>query len=102
MFADSYRSSLDFATVAQLLVELIENYSEDIPKTLNLSGDEDLSKYDIGLMIAKKIGVNENLIKPIYLTENNDIFIAQRANTTLLDNFKLKKVLNKINIRIKI
>ena len=52
MFADSYRSSLSFDTAAGLLVDVIEKFGSDAPKILNICGDDDLSKYDVGLMIA--------------------------------------------------
>lgn len=102
MFKDSFRSSLDFETAADLLIELIERYSEQIPKTLNLSGDEDLSKYDIGLMIARKHGINEELIVPISADKVDGIFIAKRAKSTLLDNSNIKEVLGLKQIKLKI
>lgn len=100
MFADSMRSSLDFGTVAELVVKLIENYSEDMPKILNASGDEDLSKYDVGLMIAKKIGVSTDLIVPISADKTEGIFEAKRAKSTLLDNSEIKKYLGLKEIKI--
>lgn len=102
MFADSLRSSLDFGTVAELVINLIENYSEDIPKILNVSGDDDLSKYDVGLMIAKKIGVSEDLIVPISASKTDGIFEAKRAKSTLLDNSEIKKCLGLKEIKIKL
>jgi dTDP-4-dehydrorhamnose reductase len=100
MFADSYRSSLDFDTAAGLLVKLMENYKDSIPHVLNLSGDDDLSKYDIGLMIAKKYGVSPELIHPITVKEQNGIFEAKRAQSTLLNNALVKKVLGLSSIKI--
>jgi dTDP-4-dehydrorhamnose reductase len=102
MFADSKRSSLDFGTSADLLIKTIGNYSERIPKVLNLSGDDDLSKYDVGLMIAKKIGASPDLVIPISICKAEGIFEAKRAETTLLDNMLVKTILglNEIKIRI--
>lgn len=101
MFSDSYRSSLDFDTAAFLLIKLIEAYREDYPKVLNISGDKDLSKYDVGLLIAKHIGCNFDLIKPVSIEDKNKIFKSPRALSTLLDNSKLKSVLNLDEIVLK-
>lgn len=102
MFADSMRSSLDFGTAADLVIQLIENYSEQMPKILNVSGDDDLSKYDIGKMIARRLGVSENLIVPISADHADGIFEAKRAKSTLLDNSEIKKYLRLKEIKIKI
>jgi nucleoside-diphosphate-sugar epimerase len=102
MFSDSRRSSLDFGTSADLLIKLIRNYSERVPKILNLSGDDDLSKYDIGLMIAKKIGVSPDLVVPISIHKTKGIFETKRAETTLLDNTLVKTTLGLKEIKIRI
>ena len=100
MFVDSMRSSLDFGTVAELVVRLIENYRDDMPKILNVSGDDDLSKYDVGIMIADKLGVSRDLIKPIASDQSEGIFEAARAKSTLLDNSEIKKFLGLDEIKI--
>ena len=102
MFVDSYRSSLDFNTAANLLIQLMETYQKDYPKILNLAGDDDLSKYDVGLMIAKKAGCDTNLIKPIHISDNENIFSAPRATSTLMDNTKVKSVLGIKEIKLQI
>lgn len=101
MFKDSYRSSLDFGTAARLVVALIEK-GEGVPPIVNVSGDEALSKYDIGLMIADKLGVDRKYIKPVSVHESQDIFTAPRAAATLLDNMLLKKTLGIKEVRIEI
>lgn len=100
MFADSYRSSLSFELAAGILVELIEGYSDDMPKILNVCGDDDLSKYDVGLMIADKLGVSRDLIVPITMETNENIFSAARAQSTLMDNSLVKKVLGRASIKL--
>lgn len=94
MFADSYRSALSFNDAARITVDMIETYCEDYPKILNVCGDDDLSKYDIGLMIADKLGVSRDLIKPISIERNFGIFEAKRASSTLMSNNLLKKTLS--------
>lgn len=101
MFEDSYRSSLDFGTAAGLTVDLIEK-GEDVPPILNVSGDDALSKYDIGLMIADKCGVDRKYIKPVCVKDTRGIFTAPRAVATILDNTLLKNILGLEEIKISI
>lgn len=92
MFCDSYRSSLNFKTGADLLTDLAELEVRP-PAILNICGDDDLSKYDIGLMIADKIAVSRSLVKALKLQDGETIFKTARASTTLMDNAQIKKVL---------
>ena len=101
MFSDSYRSSLNFKTAGDLLIRLMEK-EEPVPSVLNIGGDDDLSKYDIGLMIADRLGVSRELIVPIKTTDNQDIFKTARATSTLLDSSKLKEVLRIDTIKLEI
>lgn len=91
MFKDSFRSALDFDTAARLLVRLTERGA--VPRKLNVCGDEALSKYDIGVRIADKLGVSRDLVKPISVKNAQGIFEAKRASSTLMDNSLLKKTL---------
>lgn len=100
MFRDSVRSSLDFRTAAGLLVRLMEEYRSDMPKILNVSGDEDLSKYDVGIRIAQKLGVPDSLIEPVYVRDTEGIFEAKRAVSALMDNRKMKEYLGLKEVKI--
>lgn len=102
MFADSFRSSLDFDTAAGILVQLVENYSDKMPGILNIAGDDDLSKYDIGLRIANKLHVPTERIIPITMDDAGGIFQAKRAQSTLMDNSKVKKYLGLQEIKLKL
>ena len=99
MFEDSLRSSLDFDTAAKLLIELCEK-KEAVPNIVNICGDDDLSKYDVGLMIAEKYGFDKKLVVPISIESENSFFKTPRANSTLMDNSLLKSILNLESIRI--
>ena len=92
MYEDSYRSSLSFDIAAKLTIELIEN--DNTEKVLNICGDKDLSKYDVGLLIAEKEGLNKDLIKPITMDKKLNNFETKRATSTLMDNSRLKEILN--------
>lgn len=103
MFSDSLRSALDFQTAANLLIQVIElGKSCDIPLTLNISGDEDLSKYEIGIRIAHKALKPDKLVKPISIHQNDHIFKTPRAASTLMDNGRLKKLLNLPKIQMQL
>lgn len=93
MFKDSYRSALTFNDAAGIVVDLIESGRDDIPQVLNICGDDALSKYDIGLMIAEKFHVSSELIQPISILDNSGVFEAKRASSTLMSNKRLKGIL---------
>lgn len=101
LFSDSLRSSLNFNTVAALTVTLMKDFRADIPKVMNLSGDDDLSKHDIGVMLAHRLGVNEELAVAVSI-EDGGIFKTPRAKTTLLDNTLAKRTLGLREIKIKL
>ena len=100
MFKDSYRSALSFNTAAGIVVELIESGRQDIPQILNICGDDALSKYDIGLMIAEKLQVPSELIRPISILDNSGVFEAKRASSTLMSNKRLKDILGISEIKL--
>lgn len=102
MFADSYRSTLDFNQCAKLLVMLIEKCDACLERILNIAGDDVLSKYDVALLIAEKYGLDKNLIKPISVKQNNAIFKVKRANSAVLNNIKIKNILNLKEIKLEL
>lgn len=93
MFCDSFRSALDFGTAGRCLTEIMRHHARDCPPVINIAGDGDLSKYDIGLMIARKYGFPEERIVPVSIRESGEIFKTPRASCTLLDNSLLKRLL---------
>ena len=98
MFKDSLRSALDFDSAARLMIQLME--SGPVPQKLNVCGDEDLSKYDIGLRIADKLRVSRDVVVPISIENAEGIFEAKRASSTLMDNGLLKKTLDLKEVRL--
>lgn len=95
MYEDSYRSSLSFDNAAYLLVKVIEKKGrgEAVPQALNICGDKDLSKYDVGLMVADQVGVDRSLIVPIKMDKAVGEFVTKRATSTLMENKKIKELL---------
>lgn len=100
MFEDSYRSALDFDSSAKLLLELMDKNEGN--SVVNIAGDEILSKYQIALEAADKHKLDFNLVKPIKFKEKNKIFKAKRAQSVLLDNSLLKKILDISEVRLQI
>lgn len=100
MFSDSYRSTLNFDTAAQLTIRMMEEYRDEYPKVLNVCGDDALSKYDIGLMIADSVGASRELIRPISINNGANIFEVKRATSTLMDNSLIKNILNLAEIKL--
>ena len=91
MFEDSYRSSLSFDNAGKLLIRLMER--DNVPQIINVCGDDDLSKYDVGLMVADREGVSRDLIVPVSISKPQENFTTKRATSTLMDNSLLKQVL---------
>ncbi len=92
MYNDSYRSTLSFENAGYLLIKLME-LNDPVPQVINICGDRDLSKFDVGQIIAERESLPKDLIKPISFFSNPK-FSSKRAQSTLMDNQMLKKILN--------
>ena len=99
MSEDSYRSSLSFENAGRLLIRLME-LPGPVPPIINICGDRDLSKYDVGLMIADQCGVSRDLIIPVSVAKAQENFETARAKSTLMDNSLCKKLLGLSSIDI--
>ncbi len=91
------RSALDYKSVADIMIEL--SFMAELPDVLNISGDESLSKYQLGLLLSEKLGCDASTLVP---AEKWGEFRqgALRADSTLLDNSLLKKILVREEIKI--
>lgn len=92
ILADYYESSLDYATVAGLIVKIIEKYGACSEKTLHVCGDEKISKYEIAQRFCNTAGLDKSYLKPLALKDCS-FFKAKRCNI-LLDNTIVKSLLN--------
>lgn len=93
------RSTLDYGTVAEIIVELCTKNS--LPSVINIGGDDALSKYELGVLFAKNNDSDEALLLPVEsLGEVGEG--AKRADSTVLSNLLLKKILEKDEIKIKL
>ena len=95
-----WRSALDYESVARILIKL--SNTDNVPQTLNLCGDESLSKYDVGVMIAKKHNLPMEHIIKTPESEIMKLFYETRTSSTAMDNSLLKSVLGVDEIRINI
>lgn len=100
LFSDSYRSTLSFRQAAKLTLDLTELNPETVPQILNVAADDALSKYDVGLKITEKYGIDSKLVVPITIKKTEGIFEAPRATTALIDNTKLKETLGISSIQL--
>ncbi len=95
-----WRSALDYESVADILLKLSE--TDNVPQILNLCGDDSLSKYDVGFMIAKKHNLPLNRIIKTPEAEIMKLFYETRTSSTAMDNSLLKSVLGIDEIKINI
>ena len=102
MFEDQKRTMIDFDTASEMLIKLSETPKAQEYPIVNIAGDEALSKYELGLRIVRKHGLDESKIRPISMDADNKIFTAKRAKETLLDNSLVKKILNLNELKIKV
>lgn len=100
MFSNSYRSTLDFMTASRYMKQALDMESANLPQIINICGDDDLSKFDVGLRIAKKLGFEESLVKPISIYDSAGIFQVKRASSTLMDNTLMKKIFNVSSVQL--
>ncbi len=93
-----WRSALDYNSVAGILLKLSEK--DEVPLILNLCGDESLSKYDVGFMIAQKHNLPMKHIIKTPEVEIMKLFYETRTSSTAMDNSLLKSVLGIDEIKI--
>lgn len=99
VLSDYFESSLDYDSVAKLILSLYEKFGIAIPSpVIHICGDETISKYEIAVRYAKERGLPADNLKPIKL-EQASFFVAKRA-TILMDNHLLKSLLGIKEIKL--
>ncbi len=93
------RSTLDYGTVADIVVKLCNEAS--LPSVINISGDESFSKCELGVRFASCNGLNTALIESVAAFGEPPKTGAKRADSTLMSNELLKKILKTNEIKIK-
>jgi dTDP-4-dehydrorhamnose reductase len=90
LFKDVFYSPILIETLILASLELVEKNAAGI---FNLVGDDRISKYDFGLLIAKKFELNSTLINSGLISDA--INLVQRPHDMSLSNQKVSKLLNK-------
>jgi len=85
------RSVLSYRQVADILVRLLSK--KQIPSILNVAGDTSYTKYEMGLHIANALGYSSQSIIKQSATFMTELFTDSRANSTVMDNQLLKRIL---------
>jgi len=85
---DQYTSSIFVPNLSSMIIELIEKQLNGI---FHLASSNQSSRYDIGKMVAKKMNLDENLIKPILMSDLP--WKAPRPQYSTLDVSKVKSIL---------
>ena len=101
MLCDSCRSAISFEQASKYLVDLMDFCQNGQMGIVNIASDEILSKYEIAKRIAHKHKLNEKLIIPVGFKDNN-FFSEERAKDILMDNSKLKNLLNISSLKLEI
>lgn len=96
MIDGMYRSVLSYSQAAELIYSL--SLLNEKPQVINLCSDESLSKYDMGCILAEKLGADKSLIKKISEDEGKKFFKDKRVAFGAMDNSLLKALLNKEKI----
>lgn len=94
------RSTLDYGTVADIIIEL--SGIQNVPDVLNIAGEDPLSKYELGVLYARSVGADTSLIVPVESFGDPPVYDARRADSTVMSNEKLKKLLGREEIKIKL
>ena len=93
-FVDSWRSMLDFDTASKLIINLINNKIARRHPIINVSGDMAISKYTFAVNLATAYNFPLDLVEPISMDEDCQIWKKKRPKKILLDNSLVKKILN--------
>jgi dTDP-4-dehydrorhamnose reductase len=85
LFTDQFRSPISLLETSKVLEKVIDL---NIPSGIyNLGGNERISRFDIGLMLADLIKANKDLLIPLSLNEASQV---PKVKDVSLNIFKLK------------
>jgi dTDP-4-dehydrorhamnose reductase len=82
LFYDEYRSACGAKSIAQGMLTLLGSNS-DLPPVVHVAGSERLSRYDIGLAIAKAFGLSETMLQS--MSQKDLQMVAPRPADVSLD-----------------
>jgi len=86
------RSVLSFHQTASIILKLLHT-KKTLPNVINIASDTPFTKYEMGCAIAEKYGFPTDNIKKIPPEEGKKFFKEKRADSAVMNNGLLKKVL---------
>ena len=86
------RSVLSYGQAAELICSL-SDLTAPLPQIINICSDSQLGKYEIGCVLAKKLGADPAQIKKLSEAQGEKFFKDKRASCTVMDNSLLKSLL---------
>lgn len=89
LFSDVYFTPIFIQTLIDLIQVLIKNNRTGI---INIVGNERVSKYEFGILIAEIFGLNKNLIEKGLIVNNKSL--VQRPKDMSLSNLNVSKISN--------
>lgn len=91
MLTDWVRNPLTYQKAADITCKML--MCGNLPKTVNVCGDKAMSKYDMGIEVAKHLEVPTSLVVPC-TSDTLGVFFEKRADKLLCDNTLMKRLLN--------
>jgi dTDP-4-dehydrorhamnose reductase len=91
LFKDVFYTPVSIKELSRIISRLI---NLNVSGVFNIASNQRLSKYDFGILVAKKFKLNVDLISPIYFY---DAKLTQRPLDMSLSNSKIKN----LNIKVK-
>ncbi len=92
---DQYTSPTYVPNLSRMLIELS---TRQIVGTIHLAGATRISRYDMAEMVASKLGLEKNLLKPVSIKDMN--WAAKRPRDSSLDVSKAKILLQEKPLKI--
>ncbi|MCS7053354.1 MAG: SDR family oxidoreductase [Ignavibacterium sp.] len=85
LFTDQFRTPISLIEASRIIAEIIDL---NIPRGIyNLGGNERLSRYDLGLILAEKINADKNLLIKTKLEDNSEV---PNVKDVSMNNSKIK------------
>lgn len=98
IFTDEYRTPLDYLSAAETLCALATSH-RDVTGVLHLGGPERISRYELLLRSAKRLGLNDSLIHPALASDTpmpeprpRDVSLATRKLRAVLPEIRMRTV----------
>jgi len=89
LFIDEYRTPIYIENFFQILLELATNIN--ISGLYNISGNERVSRYELGLELARALSMPSNLLVPVSVDSFE--FYDKKPKDTSLDNRRIRRLI---------